>query len=89
MNLEVLYFGKLRDIVGISREKVALGAGICLDDVITRLGELHGETFAHILKTAEGLRILINGQEYKVLDGMATKLKENDSVVFLPPIYGG
>ena len=89
MNLEVLYFGNVRDIVGIPKEKIALSAGIRLDDVITRLGELHGETFARILKTSEGLRILINGQEYRVLDGMATTLKENDSVAFLPPIYGG
>ena len=33
--------------------------------------------------------ILVNGREISVLDGLATKVKDGDEVVFIPVVHGG
>ncbi len=33
--------------------------------------------------------ILINGKEISVLDGLKTKVKDGDEVVFIPVVHGG
>ena len=33
--------------------------------------------------------ILVNGREISVLDGLATKVKDGDEVVFVPVVHGG
>lgn len=89
MNVEVMFFGKLREVAGASKETAALEAGGKLSDLMSRLEEIHGAKFAEEVRSIKGLRILINGREYQVLDGVETVLKEKDSVVLLPPIEGG
>jgi sulfur-carrier protein len=33
--------------------------------------------------------ILVNGREISVLDGLATKVKDGDEIVFVPVVHGG
>ncbi len=33
--------------------------------------------------------ILVNGKEISILDGLETKLKDGDEVVFVPVVHGG
>ena len=90
MELEILYFGKLRDLSsGKTREMVTVDGVSDLKDLIRELEERHGKDFADALDATRGLRILVNGREYQMLDGMDTKLKDKDTVVLLPPIFGG
>ncbi|MFH1640004.1 MAG: MoaD family protein [Chloroflexota bacterium] len=89
MNIEIMFFGKLRDLAGIHKEEVDLETNARLSDLINRLGEKHGDGFCTKIKDMEGLRILINGREYQILDGFDTRLNERDAVVFLPLIEGG
>jgi MoaD family protein len=89
MDIEVSLFGKLRDIAGVYKETVNSAAAANLAWLVDRLEEKHGSDFAGALATIEGLRILVNGREYQLLDGMETPLKDKDSVVLLPPIEGG
>ena len=91
MELEILYFGKLRDLSGgKTRDIVTVGGSVeDLKSLITELEEKHGKDFAEALAATKGLRILVNGREYQQLAGMDTKLKDRDTVVLLPPIFGG
>jgi len=89
MNVEVMFFGKLRETAGTSKEQASLEAGGKLSDLMSCLEKTHGAKFAEEVRGIKGLRILINGREYQVLDGVETVLKEKDSVVLLPPIEGG
>ncbi len=89
MNVEVLLFGQLRELTGIRQEVISVGEGTRLTDLIEQLGGKYGTVFCEEVGRIEGLRILINGREYSLLDGMETQLKDKDTVVFLPPISGG
>ena len=89
MQIEVSFFGKLRELAGMYKETVDTSEGTSLAILLGQLAEKHGGDFARALAATKGLRILVNGREYQVLDGMTTPLKDKDSVVLLPPIEGG
>ena len=89
MDVEVMFFGRLRDLTGVSKEMVATNNEARLSELVAKLEEKHGPKFAEEVAATRGLRILVNGREYQVLTGMKTQLKNGDSVVLLPPIEGG
>ena len=89
MNIEVLFFGQLRELTSSNRTTTALKDGASLADLIERLGEEYGTAFRKKMDSVQGLRILINGREYKLLGGMDAPLQDGNTVVLLPPIFGG
>ncbi len=89
MNIEILFFGKLRELAGTPREEATLETGAKLSDLLLRLSKKHGGAFTQQLKDTEGLRILVYGREYQVLVGVTTILRDRDTVVLLPLIEGG
>jgi MoaD family protein len=89
MDIEIMLFGQLRELAGVYRETIAITGPAPLSRLIKTLGEKHGSQFAGAVASSRGLRILVNGREYQVLEGMETELKDADSVAFLPYIEGG
>ncbi len=89
MDIEVLYFGKLRELAGVSKEMVSTADNMKLSEFVANLGEKHSQKLVEEISATRGLRILINGREYQLLAGMQTKLNDRDSIVLLPPIEGG
>ncbi|MHA1227737.1 MAG: MoaD/ThiS family protein [Candidatus Hodarchaeales archaeon] len=45
--------------------------------------------FSESFEKKRSLLIFINDQEISALDGMATKVKENDNISFVPVVHGG
>jgi len=45
--------------------------------------------FSESLETKRSLLVFINQQEISVLDGMNTKVKNEDTIAFIPVIHGG
>ena len=89
MNIEVLFFGQLRELTAVRQANVAMNDGIRLVDLIEHLGEEYGDNFRNEINTIRRLQILINGQQHTFLGGIEASLKDGDTVVFLPPIFGG
>jgi sulfur-carrier protein len=89
MNIEVLFFGQLREITGVSRTGVVIDDNSRLADLVSQLSEQYGDTFREKVENIEGMRILINGREYYLLGRMKAPLSDGNTVVFLPPIAGG
>jgi MoaD family protein len=89
MNIEVLFFGQLREITGVSRTGVVIDDNSRLADLVSQLSEQYGDTFRETVENIEGMRILINGREYYLLGRMEAPLSDGNTVVFLPPIAGG
>ena len=89
MKIEVLFFAQLRELTGTRQTEVTLADGNRLADLIARLSEEYGDVFRREVSDIAGLRIMVNGLENEVLDGMETRLKEGDTVVLLPPVAGG
>ncbi|MBC8273718.1 MAG: MoaD/ThiS family protein [Chloroflexi bacterium] len=89
MNVEVLFFGQLRELTAVRQTTVGMNDGTRLVDLIEHLGEEYGDAFRHEVNTIRRLQILINGQQHTFLGGIEASLKDGDTVVFLPPIFGG
>ena len=89
MKIEVLFFGQFRELTAVHDSIFVIKDAARLVDLIEHLGEEYGVAFRQQVDSINGLRILINGQEYTLLGGMETPLKDGDTVVLLPPIFGG
>ena len=89
MDIEVLFFGQLREMAGVSRTDVVLEDNSRLADLVVHLSDQYGDTFKDKIEGIQGLRILINGREYYLLGHMEAPLSDGNTVVFLPPIAGG
>jgi len=79
MQVQVLFFGVLKDVVGQSAETLTLGDGATAGDILSHYeqGRLNGKL--------SSIAISVN-QEYA---GRETRLKAGDEVALLPPVSGG
>ena len=81
MRAQVLFFGMLRDIVGMSREEAELPEGADLSSVFAA----YAARFPRLGELARSI-VMARNQEFA---DPATKLAEGDEVAFLPPVSGG
>jgi MoaD family protein len=89
VNVEILFFGQLRELASVRQVTFVMSDGARLGDLIKHLGEEYGDVFCRELSNTRRLQILINGQQHALLGGMEAPLKDGDTVVLLPPIFGG
>jgi len=89
VDIQLRYFGVLREITGLGEETLTLREGSRLIDLINRLTETHGTAFRLQVDHKDSYVILINGQHHEILGGEETILKPGDRVVFLPVTMGG
>lgn len=89
MKVEVLLFGRPRELAGASEEALSIEDGACLADLFKSLGARHGQELAVELASPERFMILINGRHYGPLGGMQTELKNGDKVAIVPAVIGG
>jgi molybdopterin synthase catalytic subunit len=81
MHARVLFFGMLRDIVGMSREEAEFPEGADLRLVFAS----YATRFPRLGELARAI-VVARNQEFA---DPATKLAEGDEVAFLPPVSGG
>src|SRR5450756_2541723 len=81
MRARVLFFGMLRDIVGMSREEAEFPEGADLHSVFAS----YAARFPRLGDLARSI-VVARNQEFA---DPATKLAEGDEVAFLPPVSGG
>ena len=94
MKIIVRLFGALKAAIGSRQIDLELSVpNASVGDVSAILGARYGEEVSKLLNGKEDsfdyLRVLINGQDHMVLQGLATKLKDGDVVTLLPPLSGG
>ena len=89
MKIEVLFFGQLRELTEVTKSTAEIKENASLADLTDYLEKAYGADFRNQVSGTRGMRILVNGQEYTLLGGMETPLREGDTVVFMPPIFGG
>jgi molybdopterin synthase catalytic subunit len=81
VQVRVLFFGQLKDVVGCASDSVALPEDATLADLL-----VHYEKKTPRLKDFLPSTAISLNQEYA---SPAAKLKENDEVALLPPVSGG
>jgi molybdopterin synthase catalytic subunit len=81
MQARILFFGMLRDIVGMSREEAEFPEGADLRLVF----DSYAARFPRLVDLSRSI-VVARNQEFV---DPATKLAEGDEVAFLPPVSGG
>jgi molybdopterin synthase catalytic subunit len=81
MRVRVLFFGRLKDIVGKSEEQAELSEGARVQDLFER----YGRTFPELAKFRTSVVASVN-QEFAE---WRAPLASGDEVAFLPPVSGG
>jgi molybdopterin converting factor subunit 1 len=81
MRVRVLFFGKLREIVGRSEEEAELSEGARVEDLFER----YGRSFPELAQFRTSVVASVN-QEFAQ---WRARLAAGDEVAFLPPVSGG
>ncbi|MGD0644471.1 MAG: MoaD/ThiS family protein [Candidatus Bathyarchaeia archaeon] len=94
MPIAVKFIGALRHISGKTQLTVNSQEGMSLKELITRISQEMPQlekTFSDqpLNDSRSNALILINGREISVLNGLETKLKDGDEIVFVPVVHGG
>ena len=81
MRVRVLFFGRLKDIVGRAEEEAELSEGARVEDLFTR----YGSRFPDLDRFRSSVVASVN-QEFAE---WSSPLRGGDEVAFLPPVSGG
>jgi len=81
MRVRVLFFGRLKDIVGRSEDEAELGDGARVEDLFARYGERYPQL--------AGFRGSVVASINQTFADWRSPLAANDEVAFLPPVSGG
>ncbi|MGH9573495.1 MAG: molybdopterin converting factor subunit 1 [Candidatus Acidiferrales bacterium] len=81
MRVRALFFGQLREIVGVPEETIDVSEGTKLEDLLER----YGRRFPKFAEFRPSIAASVN-QEYA---DPKTELANGDEVAFLPPVSGG
>ena len=81
MTVTVLYFGIVRERLGIGEEAVEIDAGATVETLMSRLVALHPDLAGGV----ESVRVAVN-RDY--VDSSRV-LSDNDEVAVIPPVSGG
>jgi MoaE-MoaD fusion protein len=81
VRVRVLFFGQLKDIVGLAQDDAELSDGARVEDLFER----YGRRFPKLAEFRSSIAASVN-QEYA---GWRAPLSTGDEVAFLPPVSGG
>ena len=89
----VKVFANLREIVKAKRHEIDVEVkGGIVGDVLELLLQKYGTAFHDAIFNPEGrlkIKILLNGRDIDYIDGMESKVTEDDIVYLFPPVAGG
>ena len=92
--VKVKFLGALRHASGDDQVNLDCGSSASILEVIKAASKrkplLRRNLLDEQLDTPKALAlVLVNGREISVLDGLATKVRDGDEVVFVPVVHGG
>ena len=83
--IEVLYFARFREKLGIEQEQLTLSSGQkTVASLMTELAE-RGDNWADIFNGSQQVLVAVNQEMVKP----ETQLNDGDEVGFFPPVTGG
>lgn len=95
MRVKVQYLGVIRSKLGKTEEEVEIKEGASISDLLIRLAKTYGENLKSLFDEDEknvldpSYIATINGVLIGQLQGMKTRLKENDRISLMTLISGG
>ena len=85
MNINILYFARIKEAVNYSSENIDLPADICTITALKNYLALRGENWANLFNGKQVVRAAIN---HSLVDDLAI-ISAGDEVAFFPPVTGG
>lgn len=85
-------FATIREIFGGTGVLyLDLPEGSTIEDLLRRLEERYASRldFGRLIGENPNVKVLVNGREITYLNGLRTRLRDGDSVAFVPPVAGG
>jgi len=92
LKIIVKTFATLREIFGgTGMLYLELPEGSTIEDLLKKLEEQYGSRLdiSRLVGENPNVKVLVNGREIMYLDGLRTRLRDGDSVAFIPPVAGG
>ena len=92
MDVIIEYSGQLRQALGLASERVTLGAGRSLQELVRELAARHGPNFHPFVLDAEGgwrTALLLAVNDVQVRWDTPHELRDGDTVRLVAPIAGG
>jgi sulfur-carrier protein len=87
MKVSVLYFAKIKEIVGLDEEDILIEGN--LKDLLVKVSELHPmllDIIESIINKSSDISVALNAC---MVSELGSVLSDNDEVAFIPPISGG
>jgi molybdopterin converting factor subunit 1 len=81
LRLKVLFFGRLRELTGMAEESLEIPAGITLQSLFDR--------YAARFPKLTALRASLVASRNEEFVSWDTRVANNDTIAFLPPVSGG
>ncbi len=85
MSLRVLYFARLREVVGTAQEDIVLPAGVGSIQTLKTWLSARGGAWQEAFSGSRQLRAAVNQE----LAAESAAIKDGDEVAFFPPVTGG
>jgi len=97
LKVRVRLFTSLRELIGkreLEFEVKDSDKPLTVKVLLELLAQRYGKEVEHYIYNENGnvrsyLQFLVNGRSTTTLNGLETKLKENDLVAIIPPVGGG
>jgi len=91
MSISVLVPGSLKELFGGAEQAICEGKtiGECIDDLDSRFPGFRHRVFDEKGEINSSVMIFIDGQNLRLLNGLATSVKDGDEVSIIPFAAGG
>jgi molybdopterin synthase sulfur carrier subunit len=83
--IELRYFARLREVLGMDAESIALPSGVRDVAGLTAHLRSRGEIWGRELAPERAFRVAVNQD----MAAPATTLKDGDEIAYFPPVTGG
>jgi molybdopterin synthase sulfur carrier subunit len=93
VKLRIKFLATLYELTGVLKTEVEVSDGLTIRELIDVLARKYAKLREELLDEGGNLKpmynILVNGRAVEWLNGLDTRLKDGDEVVFIPPAAGG
>lgn len=92
MEILVKFFANFREMTDVSKEKFEVNDHSTVIDLLDQVTKEYPDLSNELFEDEElssYVNVLINHRNIKDIEGLDTKLEQNDSVAIFPPVSGG
>lgn len=89
MKIEVLFFGRPRELAGSARKLITVKKDARLNDLFQLLEVRYGIRYTRDLKEKDAVMVMVNGRNPATMGGLQIPLADRDTVAIMPVVVGG